>query len=707
MPEGAMNPRRALGALFQNRDALMIFVGLMAVFVPLIIPLPTFIMDMLIICNITGAVLILMSTVYMADPLQLSSFPSLMLVLTFFRLGLNVATTRLILGSAAQSTGKAGQMVQAFGEIVAGGNVVVGAVIFLILVIIQFVVITKGSTRISEVAARFTLDAMPGKQMSIDADLNAGLIDENEARTRREKITREADFYGAMDGASKWVRGDAIAGLIITLVNILGGFVIGMLMHGMSWSEALALYSKLTIGDGLVSQVPALILAVSSGLVVTRSSSDLNLGGEVIGQLFNRPKALATAAAILGVLGMVVFPTMRTVPMALLLGFIAYQVQKARVQKVQEVQKAEEDRRRAEVKPERVEGLLRVDPMELEVGYGLIPLVDPQQGGELLERVTMIRRQVAMDMGLVVPPIRIRDNMQLDPSEYCVKIRGAEIARGRVEAGRLLAMDSGVATGRIEGIETTEPAFGLPAVWITKSQKDRAASMGYTVVDSESVVATHLTEVIKSHAAEILTREQVTGLLDNLKESAPNLVDEVHPKLLSAGEIQKVLQNLLRERVSIRNLEAVLEALGDCAARSKDAEILTEYARNAVGRVICNSLAAADGKLHVVTMDPRLEEAIDRAVQRTDSGSYLTLPPADIRKVVEAVSAQVEKLAAAGHGGVVLCSPQVRAHVRRMTEADLPSLSVISYNELVPEVQVESLGMVTVEGVAAAQGAGA
>ncbi len=707
MPEGGLNPRKALGAMFQNRDALFVFVGMMAVFVPLILPLPTFIMDMLIIANIAAAVLILMSTVYMADPLQLSSFPSLMLVLTFFRLGLNVATTRLILGSVTQNSGKAGQMVESFGEIVAGGNVVVGAVIFLILVIIQFVVITKGSTRISEVAARFTLDAMPGKQMSIDADLNAGLIDENEARTRREKITREADFYGAMDGASKWVRGDAIAGLIITLVNILGGFVIGMLMHGMSWNEALALYSKLTIGDGLVSQVPALILSVSSGLVVTRSSSDMNLGGEVIGQLFNRPKALATAAAVLGVLGVVVFPTIRTVPVAVLLGFIAYQVQKARVQKVQEAEKVQEDRRRADVKPERVEGLLRVDPMELEVGYGLIPLVDPQQGGELLERVTMIRRQVAMDMGLVVPPIRIRDNMQLDPSEYCVKIRGAEIARGRVEAGRLLAMDSGVATGKIEGIETTEPAFGLPAVWVTKSQKDRAASMGYTVVDSESVVATHLTEVIKSHAAEILTREQVTGLLENLKESAPNLVDEVYPKLLSAGEIQKVLQNLLRERVSIRNLEAVLEALGDCAARSKDAEILTEYARNSVGRVICNGLVESDGKLHVATMDPRLEEAIDRAVQRTDSGSYLTLPPADIRRVVEGVSTQVEKLAAAGHTGVVLCSPQVRAHVRRMTEADLPSLSVISYNELVPEVQVESLGMVTVEGVAAVQGAGA
>jgi flagellar biosynthesis protein FlhA len=500
------------------------------------------------------------------------------------------------------------------------------------------------------------------------------------------------------------VRGDAIAGLIITLVNILGGFVIGMLMHGMSWTEALALYSKLTIGDGLVSQVPALILAVSSGLVVTRSSSEMDLGGEVLGQLFNRPKALVTAAAVLGVMGVAVFPTIRTVPVAILLGFVAYQVQKARVRRAEAGRRAEEERRRAEVKPERVEGLLRVDPMELEVGYGLIPLVDPSQGGDLLERVTMIRRQVAMDMGLVVPPIRIRDNMQLEPSEYSVKIRGCEVARGRVEPGRLLAMDSGVSSGKLEGIQTTEPAFGLPAVWITKSQKDRAAGMGYTVVDAESVVATHLTEVIKSHAGEILTREQVTGLLDNLKESAPNLIEEVYPKLLGAGEIQKVLQNLLRERVSIRNLETLLEALGDCAARSKDTEILTEYARNAVGRAICNSLAEDDGKLYVVTMDPRLEEAIDRAVQRTEAGSYLTLPPADIRRVVQAVSSQVEKLAAAGHSGVLLASPQVRAHLRRMTEAELPSLSVISYNELVPEVQVESLGMVTVEGVAAGQG---
>ncbi|MHC4917173.1 MAG: flagellar biosynthesis protein FlhA [Planctomycetota bacterium] len=702
-----MTPRKALGALLQHRDAVMVFGGLMAVFVPLIIPLPTLVIDLLIIVNIAAAVLILMSTVYMADPLQLSSFPSLLLVLTFFRLGLNVATTRLILGSMTQSTAKAGQMVQAFGEVVAGGNVVVGAVIFLILVIIPFVVITKGSARISEVAARFTLDAMPGKQMSIDADLNAGLIDEREARRRREKITQEADFYGAMDGASKWVRGDAIASLIITLVNILGGFVIGMFMHGLSWEQALSLYSKLTIGDGLVSQVPALILAVGAGLVVTRSASEMNLGGEVISQLFNRPKALATAAAILAVLGVVVFPTMRTVPVALLLGFVAYQTHRARLQRVREAERAEQERRRADVKPERVEGLLRVDPMELEVGYGLIPLVDPVQGGELLERVTMIRRQVALDMGLVVPPIRIRDNMQLEPSEYCVKIRGAEVARGRVEPGRLLAMDSGAASGKVEGIETREPAFGLPAVWITKSQKDRAAAFGYTVVDAESVVATHLTEVIKRHAAEILTREQVTGLLENLKEACPHLVEDVHPKMLSTGEIQKVLQNLLRERVSIRGLEAILEALGDCAARTKDAEILTEYARNALGRVICNALAESDGKLYVVTMDPRLEESIDRAVQRTDSGSYLTLPPADIRRIVEAVGAQAERLAAAGHVGVVLTSPQVRVHVRRMTESEMPSLSVISYNELTPEVQVESIAMVTVEGAVVQQGGGA
>jgi flagellar biosynthesis protein FlhA len=703
MPEAFFNARRLFGSMSKQRDALVVFAGLMAVFMPLIVPLPPVIMDMLILVNIAAAVLILMTTVYVSDALQLSSFPSLLLVLTFFRLGLNVATTRLVLGSAEQSTEKAGQMVQAFGEIVAGGDLIVGAVIFLILVVIQFVVITKGSARISEVAARFTLDAMPGKQMSIDADLNAGLIDEAEARRRREKITREADFYGAMDGASKWVRGDAIAGLIITLINILGGFVIGMLVHGLSWREALSLYSKLTIGDGLVSQVPALILAVASGLVVTRSASDSSLGTEISGQLFSRPKALVTAAAVLGVLGMVVFPTVRTIPLAGLLAFIAYHVQKAQVRREQAVQVADEDRRRSEVKPERVEGLLRVDPMELEVGYGLIPLVDPAQGGELLERVTMIRRQVAMEMGLVVPPIRIRDNMQLEPNEYCVKIRGSEVARGRVEAGRLLAMDSGGAAGRIEGIATTEPAFGLPAVWITKSQKDRAATMGYTVVDPESVVATHLTEVIKRHAGEILTREQVNSLISTLKESAPSLVEEVHPKVLSTGDIQKILQGLLRERVSIRNLEAILEAVGDCAARTKDPEVLGEYARNAMGRVICNTLAEPDGKLHVVTMDPRLEEAIDRAIQRTDGGSYLTLPPADIRKVVDAVSREVEKLAAAGHAGVVLSSPQVRSHLRRMTEADLPSLAVISYNELVPEVKIESHGLVSVDGVAVAR----
>ncbi len=697
----ALGPRGALAVLTKNRDATMIFLGIMVVFVPLVIPLPPLAMDLLLVANITAAVLILMSTVYMTDPLQLSSFPSLLLILTFFRLALNVATSRLILGSAEQTEAKAGQMVQTFGEIVAGGSVVVGAVIFLILVIIQFVVITKGATRISEVAARFVLDAMPGKQMSIDADLNAGLINETEARRRREKITKEADFYGAMDGASKWVRGDAIASLIITLINILGGFIIGVAMHGMEWGRALELYSKLTIGDGLVNQVPALIMAVSAGLVTTRSASaELNLGGEVVGQLFNRPRALATAAAVLGVLSLLVFPTFRTMPVAMLLGFVAWQVRKVKLGKEKAAERAAVERQQSEVKPERVEGLLKVDPMELEVGYGLIPLVDPAQGGELLERVTMIRRQIAMDLGLVVPPIRIRDNMQLEPGEYCVKLRGTEIARGTAMPDRLLAMDSGVATGRVEGIETKEPAFGLPAVWISKAQKDRAATMGYTVVDAESVVATHLTEIIRKHAAEILTREQVTKLIENLKETSSHLVDEVYPKLLSTGEIQKVLQNLLRERVSIRSLEAILEALGDCAPRTKDPEVLTEYARNALGRAICRSLVEADGKLHVVSVDPKLEDAVDRAIQRTETGSYLTLPPADIRKVVEAVGREISRLAAAGHAGVVLCSPQVRSHLKRMTEGEMPSLSVISYNELVPEVQVESLGMVTVEGVA-------
>jgi len=701
MAQVALSPRQALATLAKNRDVAMIFAGMLLVFIPLILPLPPMAMDVLLILNMTAAVLVLMSTVYMTDPLQLSSFPSLLLILTFYRLALNVATTRLVLGSAEQTEAKAGRMVQAFGEIVAGGNVVVGAVIFLILVVIQFVVITKGATRISEVAARFTLDAMPGKQMSIDADLNAGLINEAEARRRREKITKEADFYGAMDGASKWVRGDAIASLIITMINILGGFIIGVAMHGLSWGQALRLYSILTIGDGLVNQVPALIMAVSAGLVTTRSaSSDLNLGSEVVGQLFTRPRALATAAAILAVLSLIVFPTFRTMPVALLLGFVAWQVRKVKLREQKVAERAALQRTQSEAKPERVEGLLKVDPMELEVGYGLIPLVDPSQGGELLERVTMIRRQIAMDLGLVVPPIRIRDNMQLDPGEYCIKLRGTEVARGKAMADRLLAMDSAVATGKIEGLETKEPAFGLPAVWISKAQKDRAAAMGYTVVDAESVVATHLTEVIRSHAAEILTREQVTRLLDNLKESSAHLVEEVHPKLLATGEVQKVLQSLLRERVSIRNLEAILEALGDCAARTKDAEILTEYARNALGRAICRSLVEPDGKLYVVSADPKMEDAIDRAIQRADSGSYLTLPPADIRRVVEAVGREVQKLAAAGHVGVVLCSPQVRAHLKRMTEAEMPSLAVISYNELVPEVQVESLGLVTVEGVA-------
>jgi len=696
MPEIAP-PIEMLRKVVKNRDSGLIFAAVLAAFVPLIVPLPPVVMDLLIIVNITIAVLLLITTIYIERPLELSSFPSMLLSLTVYRLALNVATTRLILGGdTGLGRAKAGQMVRTFGEIVAGHDVIVGAVIFLILIIIQFVVITKGATRISEVAARFTLDAMPGKQMAIDADLNAGLIDEGEARRRRGDVTREADFYGAMDGASKWVRGDAIAGLIITLVNVLGGLAIGVLRQGMDLGEALSLYTTLTVGDGLVSQVPALIIAVSAGLITTRTASESNLGAEVTGQLLIRPPALFVASALLGVLGLTVFPPLKTLPLAAALGILGWRLQRASARsKLMEVHEAEEAAR-GEAAPERVDALLKIDPMELEVGYALIPLVDSAQGGQLLDRVTMIRRQVALEMGLVVPPIRIRDNMQLDPNEYTAKIHGVEVTRGRAWPDRFLAMDSGAATEKIPGLETIEPAFGLRAVWIGSAQKDRAQAAGYTVVDAESVVATHLSETIKRHAHEILTREEVTRLLERLKETAAHLIEEVYPKVLSAGEIQKVLQNLLRERVSIRNLEAILEAVGDAASRTRDVEILTEYARNALGRTLSHAAQEEDGKVYVVTLDPAIEETINAAVQRTEGGgSVLALSPARVGRVVEAIGRGVEKLLAAGHPAILLTSPQVRLQVRRMAETVLPSLVVLSYNEIVPEVEVESLGIVT------------
>jgi flagellar biosynthesis protein FlhA len=587
----------------------------MTLILVILVPLPTWLMDLLLATNITLSAVVLLTVMYMGSPLEFASFPSLLLSMTLFRLVLNTATTRLILTNADKGTAAAGHVIEQFGEFVASGSLGVGTIIFLIIVVIQFVVITKGATRIAEVAARFTLDGMPGKQMAIDADLNAGLIGEEEARARREEITREADFFGAMDGASKFVRGDAIAGLIITLINILGGLVVGMVILGRPVGWCLETFTKLTIGDGLVSQIPAFIVSVAAGMLITRTKGEASLGEELLSQMTSRPIALGVTAVFLGLLALTPLPKL---PLLVLGGGCSgIAVILSRRDKGRRREAEQSAARAAAPKPAKPESLLAVDPLEVEVGYGLIRLVDRKQGGDLLDRITNLRRQIALDLGIVVPPIRIRDNIQLEPNQYRIKLRGMEVAGGEVMPGHLLAIDSGMVTDPVGGLETKEPAFGLPAVWIVEEERHVAEHRNYTVVEASSVMATHLTEVIKNSAAELLTREEVHRLLDNLKERSGKLVEEVVPEVLKPGEIQRVLQNLLRERVPIRDLEAVLETLGDWAPRTKDPEVLTEYVRNTLARTICQQYRAPGEseeeapKIHCVTLDPKVEDLIN------------------------------------------------------------------------------------------------
>ncbi|HUU83363.1 MAG TPA: flagellar biosynthesis protein FlhA [Phycisphaerae bacterium] len=660
----------------------------------ILVPLPPGFMDLLLATNITLSAIVLLTVMYMNGPLEFSSFPSLLLSLTLFRLVLNIGTTRLILTNAQNGVEAAGKVVATFGQFVAAGNLMVGAIIFAIIVIIQFVVITKGATRIAEVAARFTLDGMPGKQMAVDADLNAGIITEQEAKQRREEITRESDFYGAMDGASKFVRGDAIAGIIITVVNILGGMYVGMVEAGMSFGETLTVFTTLTIGDGLVSQIPAFIISVGAGMIVTRSASRKNLGEELLGQITSQPIALALAAGFLAVLTLTPLPKPPLVLLAAACATIAYLVRRTELATV--ATRVAAERTKAQ-QPDKIEKYLSPDPMELEVGYGLIKLVDRKQGGDLLDRITNLRRQIAGELGIVVPPVRIRDNIRLTPNAYMVKIKGLEVAHGELMAGHLLAIDAGAVTERLHGIEATEPAFGLPALWIEPDHRHEAEHRNYTVVEPTSVLATHLTEVIKRHADELLTRQEVGRLIDNVKERSPKLVEELVPEVLKPGEIQRVLHNLLRERVPIRDLETILETLGDWVGRTRDAEVLTEYVRNALARTICHQHRGDSGKILCVTLDPALEDAINAKVEHSERGALLTLPPAVQTQIVEAVRRQVEEATTAGMGRVplVLCSPQVRLWVRRMIEPVLPQVAVLAYNEIVRGVEVEAKGMVT------------
>ncbi|KIQ95240.1 Flagellar biosynthesis protein flhA [Anoxybacillus thermarum] len=660
----------------------------------LIIPLPSWLLSILIIMNISLALLVLLTSMNMREPLQFSIFPSLLLLLTLFRLGLNVSTTRSIL-----SRGEAGGVVETFGTFVIGGNVVVGFVVFLILIIIQFVVITKGAERVSEVAARFTLDAMPGKQMSIDADLNAGIISEQQARERREKIAQEADFYGAMDGASKFVKGDAIAGIIIVLINMLFGIVIGMVQQGMDIGEAARRYTLLTVGDGIVSQIPALLISTATGIVVTRAASDDNLGADIVRQLFAYPKMLYVTAGTIFLLGLFTpINDLLTIPIASLLAFGAYQLTKqARVAETTTEETEEEIEMDQMKSPESVVSLLSVDPIEFEFGYGLIPLADANQGGDLLDRIVMIRRQLALELGIVIPVVRIRDNIQLQPNEYRLKIKGNEVARGELLLDHYLAMSPGVDDDSIEGIDTIEPAFGLPAKWISEEMKERAEMFGYTVVDPPSVVSTHITELLKAHAHELLGRQETKQLIDHVKESYPILVEEVTPNPLSVGDIQKVLANLLREKVSIRNLPVIFETLADFGRMTTDPDLLTEYVRQALARQITSQYVVEGQPLRVITLSGKVEKMIAEGVQQTEHGNYLALDPVVSQAIIEAIAMQIEQFPFQDQSPILLCSPAVRMYVRQLTERYFRHVPVLSYNELEANVEVQSVGVVNVE----------
>lgn len=673
--------------LAHQRD-LVIVLGVIGILVVMIIPIPTFFMDIMLSLNLCIAMVILLVSMYTREALEFSVFPSLLLTVTLFRLSLNVATTRLILSKA-----DAGEVVRVFGTFVTSGNMVVGAIIFLIIVIIQFVVITKGAGRIAEVAARFTLDAMPGKQMAIDADLNAGLINEEQARARRVQISREADFYGAMDGASKFVRGDAIAGILITLINIIGGFVIGIAQLGMDFTSALSTYTTLTIGDGLVSQIPALMISVGSGILVSRAASQNDLGQEITDQLFSRPKVLGVAGAMMILFALIPgFPKIPFIILGVSCSVAAYMGSK---RQLKEEQDKETEESLPEQKEDRIEDYLHVDPMELEIGYGLIPLVDAKQGGDLLDRITMIRRQLATELGIIIPPIRIRDNIQLKPNEYRMKIRTIAVGKGEMMSGAYLAMDPGTAVKKVRGIQTVEPAFGLPALWITESQKEDAEMSGYTVVELPAVLATHLTEIVKSHAYEILSRQDVRTLLDNIKESNSTLVDELVPGVLNVGDVHKVLQNLLRERVSIRDLLLILETLANVASRSKNTEILTEYVRNALSAQICELYKNEDSIIPVITLDPNLEAKLEGVVQETESGFRFNLSPGEVGRILDKVGEVVEKIKGSGEVPLVICSPTIRSAFKRLCESNYRDLVVLSYNEIVPGIEIRSLGMIS------------
>ncbi|GBD06912.1 Flagellar biosynthesis protein FlhA [bacterium HR21] len=674
---------------------IALVVGILGILTLLIFPLPTPLLDVLLALNLTVSLLVLLVALYVRHPLELSVFPSLLLITTLFRLGLNVATTRLILGQA-----HAGEIIRAFGSFVVAGNYVVGFVIFLILVLINFVVIVKGANRIAEVAARFTLDALPGKQMSIDAELNAGFITEHEARQRREQLAREADFYGAMDGAAKFVRGDAIAGLVITVVNIVGGLIIGIAQRGMDVVTALQTYTVLTIGDGLVSQIPALLISVAAGMVVARSSTRDYLELELGRQFGQQPRAVvATAVAALVLAFLPGLPMVPFLVLALALGAVAYVL--IRRQQLQEAQRRAEEAARARM-PERPaepspEELLRVDPVEIELGYGLLPLVDETRGGNLLQRITNVRRQLAAELGVLLPPVRIRDNLRLEPEEYLIRIRGNEVARNKVYPGMVMAMNPGTAEGELSGIHVTEPVFGLPAVWIPAAQREEAEMMGYTVVEAATVLVTHLTELLRRHAWRLLTRQDVRQLLEHLRREYPALVEEVTPENLPLGTLQHVLQNLLREGVPIRDLALIVETALEYAKTTKNADVLTEYVRHALGETLRKLYQDARGVVHVAVLAPEVERLLTTQLQQAPQPAgtaTLGLPPELVQQLRQAVARALEQLIALGYPPVLMCSTPLRPYLYRMLATTFPMVAVLSYTELPADTPVDVVATV-------------
>ncbi|HXN38303.1 MAG TPA: flagellar biosynthesis protein FlhA [Solirubrobacteraceae bacterium] len=689
-------------------------VSVVLVVTMLVVPLPSQLLSLMITVNIAAALTIVATTMYLGKALDFSSFPSLLLLTTMFRLAINVSVTRLILTS-----GDAGSVVKAFGEFVVGGNVVVGLVIFLILVVIQFVVVTNGAGRVAEVGARFTLDAMPGKQMAIDADLNAGLITDQQARERRAEIAQEADFYGAMDGASKFVKGDAMAALIITAINLVGGIIVGMLQRHLGFGEATHQYSLLTVGDGLSAQIPALLISVATGIIVTRAASDRDLGSDIANQILRQRKAPLVAAGAIGVFALIPgLPKLPFLIIAAIFGAIGWAVRNGLPAAKDADAEALAAAKAALPAPtaEDALGEVGVDALELAIGFGLVPLVESPtrpahpggsgsagsgsggSGSSLLRRVSMIRRQIATDLGVLIPPVRIHDELGMESHEYVLKVRGSEVTRGRIMPGHLLAMDPGDASGKLQGIPTREPAFGLEAVWVHESSRAEAEALGYTVVDAESVIITHMTETIRAHAAELLTRQDVRALLDKLKETNAAVVEEVVPDALSLGEIQRVLQSLLSEGVPIRDLGTIVEAIGDKARTTRDTSLLSEYARQALGRAITAPHLDEHLRLQAITLDPSIEQEVSTSITQTTDGEYLAMEPSRAQAIVTALRTQVEHAGARGAGGgrtpIILCSARIRRHLRRLIAQAQPHLAVCSYNEIAPGIDVETIGVI-------------